>query len=66
MPRRTAVGIDNQRLSLILAVLEKKLRVPFYNHDVYVNVVGGLNLDGTTADLRSCYSITIKCERKRN
>lgn len=51
MPRRTAVGIDNQRLSLILAVLEKKLRVPFYNHDVYINVVGGLNIDGTTADL---------------
>ncbi|MEG1003801.1 MAG: DNA repair protein RadA [Clostridium sp.] len=51
MPRRTAVGLDNQRLSLILAVLEKKLKVPFYNHDVYVNVVGGLNLDGTMADL---------------
>lgn len=51
MPRRTAVGLDNQRLSLILAVLEKKLRIPFYNHDVYVNVVGGLNLDGTMADL---------------
>ncbi|WP_024615892.1 DNA repair protein RadA [Clostridium sp. Ade.TY] len=51
MPRRTAVGIDNQRLSLILAVLEKKLRIPFYNHDVYVNVVGGLSLDGTTSDL---------------
>lgn len=51
MPRRTAVGIDNQRLSLILAVLEKKLRIPFYNQDVYVNVVGGLNIDGTTADL---------------
>ena len=51
MPRRTGVGIDNQRLSLILAVLEKKLRIPFYNHDVYVNVVGGLNIDGTTADL---------------
>lgn len=51
MPRRTGVGIDNQRLSLILAVLEKKLRIPFYNNDVYVNVVGGLNLEGTTADL---------------
>ncbi|WP_317312408.1 DNA repair protein RadA [Clostridium thermobutyricum] len=51
MPRRTAVGIDNQRLSLILAVLEKKLKVPFYNCDVYVNVVGGINIDGTTADL---------------
>ncbi|MBL4930274.1 MULTISPECIES: DNA repair protein RadA [Clostridium] len=51
MPRRTAVGIDNSRLSLILAVLEKKLRIPFYNCDVYINVVGGLNIDGTTGDL---------------
>lgn len=51
MPRRTAVGIDNSRLNLILAVLEKKLRIPFYNCDVYVNVVGGLNIDGTYADL---------------
>lgn len=50
IPRRTCVGIDNQRLSLILAVLEKKLKIPFYNCDVYVNVVGGLEIDGTTAD----------------
>lgn len=51
IPRRTAIGIDNQRLSLILAVLEKKLKISFFNQDVYVNVVGGLNIDGTTADL---------------
>lgn len=51
MPRRTSVGIDNARLNLILAVLEKKLRVPFYTSDVYVNVVGGLNVTGTSADL---------------
>lgn len=51
MASRTAIGIDNQRLRLILAVLEKKLRVPFYKYDVYVNVVGGLSLDGTTGDL---------------
>jgi DNA repair protein RadA/Sms len=51
MPRRTAVGIENSRLSLILAVLEKKLRIPFYNCDVYVNVVGGLYIDGTYGDL---------------
>ncbi len=51
MPRRTAVGIENSRLSLILAVLEKKLKIPFYKYDVYINVVGGLNIDGTTADL---------------
>lgn len=51
MPRRTAVGIDNARLNLILAVLEKKLKVPFYNCDVYVNVVGGLEIEGTFGDL---------------
>lgn len=51
MPRRTAVGVDISRLNLILAVLEKKMRISFYNCDVYVNVVGGLNLDGTFGDL---------------
>lgn len=51
MPRRAAVGVDNARLNLILAVLEKKLRIPFYNCDVYVNVVGGLNIEGTSGDL---------------
>jgi len=51
MPRRTAVGVDSSRLNLILAVLEKKLRIPFYNCDVYVNVVGGLNIEGTFGDL---------------
>lgn len=51
MPRRTAVGVDTSRLNLILAVLEKKLKVPFYNADVYVNVVGGLSIEGTYGDL---------------
>ncbi|SHE45814.1 DNA repair protein RadA [Clostridium fallax] len=51
MPRRTSVGVDNGRLNLILAVLEKKLKIPFYSSDVYINVVGGLSIDGTTADL---------------
>lgn len=51
MPRRTAVGVDKSRLNLVLAVLEKKFRIPFYDRDVYVNVVGGLNLDGTYGDL---------------
>ena len=51
MPRRTAVGVDKSRLNLVLAVLEKKFKIPFYDRDVYVNVVGGLNLDGTYGDL---------------
>lgn len=50
-PRRTAVGIDLNRLNLIVAVLEKKVGLPLMNQDIYVNVVGGLKLDGTSADL---------------
>lgn len=65
MPRRTAVGIDNSRLSLILAVLEKKLRIPFYNCDVYVNVVGGLNIDGTFADLGLALALVSSIKGKR-
>lgn len=57
MPRRTAIGFDNTRLSMLLAVLEKKLRVPFYNCDVYLNVVGGLNIEGTTGDLGIALSL---------
>jgi DNA repair protein RadA/Sms len=57
MPRRNAVGIDIPRLNLILAVLEKKLRIPFYTSDVYVNVVGGLNIEGTGADLGLALSL---------
>lgn len=50
-PRRTAVGVDLNRLNLIIAVLEKKIGLPLMNQDVYVNVVGGLRLEGTSADL---------------
>ncbi|MDY2959214.1 MAG: DNA repair protein RadA [Hornefia sp.] len=49
--RRTAVGIDNQRLSMILAVLEKKQGINLLNQDVYVNVVGGIKPDSTSVDL---------------
>ncbi len=50
-PRRTSIGIDLNRLNLIIAVLEKKIGLPLANKDVYVNVVGGLKLEGTSADL---------------
>lgn len=50
-PRRTAVGVDTNRLNLIIAVLEKKFGLPLSFQDIYVNVVGGLKLEGTSADL---------------
>ena len=49
--RRTAVGVENQRLSMLLAVLEKKAGIPMANSDVYVNVAGGVRPDGTAVDL---------------
>ena len=51
MPRRTALGIDQQKVSLILAVIEKKLNLPLYGHDVFVNVAGGLHIEEPAADL---------------
>ena len=44
-PRRMAAGLDNNRLVLLLAVLEKKAGLRFYDKDVYTNVVGGIRLD---------------------
>lgn len=50
-PRRMAAGLDNNRLVLLLAVLEKKAGLRFYDKDVYTNVVGGIRLDERTCDL---------------
>jgi DNA repair protein RadA/Sms len=50
-PRRTAVGVDLNRLNMIIAVMEKKMGLPLVNFDVYINVVGGMKLEGTFADL---------------
>jgi DNA repair protein RadA/Sms len=50
-PRRVANGVDFQRLALLLAVLEKRLGLPIQEHDVYVNVVGGLRVEEPALDL---------------
>lgn len=56
-PRRTAVGVDSQRLAMIIAVLEKKLGMYMGDQDVYVNVVGGLRPDSTSVDLGAALAI---------
>ena len=50
-PRRTSAGVDIGRLSLLLAVLEKKAHLKVSTKDVYLNVVGGLKLDERSTDL---------------
>ena len=55
--RRTAIGINQNRLSLILAVLEKKAGISLLDYDVYVNVVGGMNTNSTATDLAVALAI---------
>lgn len=56
-PRRNSNGIDYNRLNLLLAVLEKRLGMKFSQHDVYINVTGGLRLDEPAADLAVCMAL---------
>ncbi len=56
-PRRTGNGVDYNRMCLILAVLEKRLGLKFYQNDVYMNVIGGLSIDEPAADLALAASL---------
>lgn len=51
MPRRTANGMDYNRLTLLIAVLEKKAGLLLGNQDVYINIVGGIKLNEPAIDL---------------
>ena len=57
MPRRVASGIDNRRLELLLAVLQKHAGLPLDTMDIYVNVAGGLRLSDPAVDLGICLAI---------
>lgn len=50
-PRRTTTGVDNNRVALILAVLEKVVGMQIQNQDVFVNIVGGLKTNEPSMDL---------------
>jgi DNA repair protein RadA/Sms len=50
-PRRMAMGIDSNRVSLLLAVLERKGAGTFAQNDIYINVTGGLQIDEPALDL---------------
>ena len=49
--RRTAIGADPQRLALLTAVLEKKLGVTLFDHDIFLNIAGGIRIDEPALDL---------------
>jgi DNA repair protein RadA/Sms len=51
MPRRTAVGVDHNRISLLVAVLGKRMGMELGDQDIFVNVAGGLKVEEPAADL---------------
>lgn len=56
-PKRTASGFDLNRLNLLIAVIERRTRLKLNDKDVFVNVVGGLKLQDSAADLAICLAI---------
>ena len=55
--KRTSDGFDYNRMCLLIAVLEKRMGLRFYENDVYLNVAGGIHLDEPSADLSIAMSL---------
>jgi DNA repair protein RadA/Sms len=58
LPRRTANGVDLNRLLLLVAVLSKRVGLRLHDQDVFVNVIGGLRINEPAADLAVALAIT--------
>jgi len=50
-PKRQATGFENNRLNMLLALLERKLEIPLNQYDVFINITGGIKVTETSADL---------------
>lgn len=63
-PRRMSTGFDYNRMSMLLAVLEKRAGYFFNNMDAYINVIGGLKIDEPAADLTVALSLVSSLKDK--
>ena len=64
MPQRIANGMDLKRLQMILSVLEKRLDIKFFKHDVFLNITGGLSINDPAADLAIAASLLSSYENQ--
>jgi len=64
MPQRIANGMDLKRLQMILSVLEKRLDIKFFKHDVFLNITGGLSINDPAADLAIAASLISSYENR--
>ena len=56
-PKRTSSGFDINRLNLLIAVLERRTKLKLSNRDIFINVVGGMKIQDSAADLAICVAI---------
>jgi DNA repair protein RadA/Sms len=56
-PRRTTIGVDHNRIALLVAILEKKMGLQMTGHDIFVNVAGGVRIDEPAADLGAIVAV---------
>lgn len=49
--RRTINGADYNKLNLLIAIIEKRMNIPLYQYDIYINITGGLKIKDTSIDL---------------
>ena len=56
-PRRMSLGVDYNKLVVLIAVLEKRCGIPFFASDVYINAMGGIKLNEPSVDLAICAAL---------
>lgn len=64
MPRRTSVGMDYNRVNLIMAVMEKRLGMNLWGYDAYVNIAGGMRVSDPAVDLGVAFAIASSMKNK--
>lgn len=64
MPRRTSVGVDFNRVNLIMAVLEKRAGMKLWGYDAYVSIAGGMRVNDPAADLGIACAISSSMNNK--
>ena len=57
IPQRVISGIDHKQAILIISVLEKILKIPFYQYDIFLKAIGGIKLKGNVIDMAICASL---------
>lgn len=63
-PRRMVNGLDFNRVNQVIAILEKRINLPVSKHDIYTNVVGGLDIQEPSVDLAAALSV-VSCQRNQ-